>query len=386
MIWLEKAAYYIGWSLERVVLDDGLQFVVKLLSFHGLKTYFTPNMEISYRGDYLEVDIVGRKVEVRCIDKDAQRYRKPKIMYMPAERNFLHYLDASVASKLLPPPLVALLGEYRKARAEVVHPYVIPINGYRLVYDEQTDEYLIENEHADGESSRTPVPESSSGLQSLIPLLLVSNYLSAHIGEGGGNTPDLSSLSWGGNPFLTVSGPDNRLGYLGSSNVVNGLRFMKRSVEPPCRFINIVEEPEQNLFPPTQRRVLRQLLSVNNAHKGNYLIVSTHSPYVVSDLVAATKAHALYTLCGDSAGRATSVRPLIEKCYPQQYSVSDDDVALYETNYDGTICRLEKSNGLIADSNFLNRHLQLGNMLLDELCHLEDMLKNPSLAQLECNA
>jgi predicted ATP-dependent endonuclease of OLD family len=47
----------------------------------------------------------------------------------------------------------------------------------------------------------------------------------------------------------------------------------------PSYFINIVEEPEQNLLPDTQIRMLFSLLSYRNLNEKNKLIVTTHSPY-----------------------------------------------------------------------------------------------------------
>ena len=385
MMWLEKAAYYVGWDLENAVFDDAGAFMRDVLSFHGLTTYFTESTEISYRGNYLSIDFEHGRTLVQCVDRLNVNYVKPKIMYMPAERNFLHYLEFAVASRLLPPPLVALLGEYKAARAEIQDTYSIPINGYRLVYDADKDDYFIENVHSDGKPARTPIPESSSGLQSLLPMSLVTNYLSAHIGHDARKSPDINSLSLSNNPFLASTQEKNCV-YNGSSLPLDGVRFVRRSTESSNCFVNIVEEPEQNLFPPTQRRVLRHLLEVNNARQNNRLIISTHSPYIVSDLVAATKANKLFRMRDGYKGPNEEAFELLEKCYPERYSVSNNDVRLYETNYDGSIKLDACTNGIINDSNFLNRHLRLGNMLFDELCGLEDVLAAGDRVEKSSNA
>lgn len=49
-------------------------------------------------------------------------------------------------------------------------------------------------------------------------------------------------------------------------------------------FVNIVEEPEQNLFPTSQWEMLKSLLKYNSMNKGNKLIMTTHSPYIVNYL------------------------------------------------------------------------------------------------------
>ncbi|MBK9482198.1 MAG: ATP-binding protein [Bacteroidetes bacterium] len=52
-------------------------------------------------------------------------------------------------------------------------------------------------------------------------------------------------------------------------------------------FLNIVEEPEQNLFPSSQHLILNSLLAVNNTTEANKLIMTTHSPYLINYLTLA---------------------------------------------------------------------------------------------------
>ena len=64
------------------------------------------------------------------------------------------------------------------------------------------------------------------------------------------------------------------------------LQFNKKA------FINIVEEPEQNLFPISQMQMIKCLVSFCNQNADNKLIISTHSPYVlatINNLILASK-------------------------------------------------------------------------------------------------
>jgi predicted ATPase len=56
-------------------------------------------------------------------------------------------------------------------------------------------------------------------------------------------------------------------------------------------FQNIVEEPEQNLFPSSQWEMLKSLLEFNNKNKGNRLIITTHSPYLINYLSISIQAY-----------------------------------------------------------------------------------------------
>ena len=49
-------------------------------------------------------------------------------------------------------------------------------------------------------------------------------------------------------------------------------------------FCNIVEEPEQNLFPASQIETIKYLVSCLNSNKKNSLLITTHSPFVLSAL------------------------------------------------------------------------------------------------------
>ena len=60
------------------------------------------------------------------------------------------------------------------------------------------------------------------------------------------------------------------------------------------RFINIsrthhceifLEEPEENLFPPTQQILMKTLLNQIKRQEGNTLFISTHSPYILDILL-----------------------------------------------------------------------------------------------------
>lgn len=74
-------------------------------------------------------------------------------------------------------------------------------------------------------------------------------------------------------------------------------------------FINIVEEPEQNLFPVSQRNMLYSLLEFNNYSAENKLVITTHSPYIINDLSLAVKAKQVDTTMG-VAGTESDLKEL----------------------------------------------------------------------------
>ena len=69
--------------------------------------------------------------------------------------------------------------------------------------------------------------------------------------------------------------------YLSESDKIQKVKEINSKYLNTC-LINIVEEPEQNLFPESQKQLLYSLLKFNNLLSGNKLILTTHSPYLIN--------------------------------------------------------------------------------------------------------
>ena len=135
------------------------------------------------------------------------------------------------------------------------------------------------------------------------------------------------------------------------------------------RMINIIEEPEQNLYPSSQRNVLNSLLGFNNEVADNKLILTTHSPYILSYLMLAVKAAELRE-------KAKGNEEILSKIYeivPEKAITPMKDVVIYELNDDGTISELKQVYGLPSNDNFLNNELGEVNTLFSELMEIEDL-------------
>jgi predicted ATP-binding protein involved in virulence len=132
-------------------------------------------------------------------------------------------------------------------------------------------------------------------------------------------------------------------------------------------FINIVEEPEQNLFPSSQKSMLESLLEFNNMNEGNKLIMTTHSPYLINYLTLTVKAETVKLKLNSQNSLAK-----LAKIVPLQSTIKSDDLVIYELNeIDGTIKKLEDYNGLPSDENYLNNGLEDSNELFAQLQELE---------------
>lgn len=351
--WLEKA-------IERGEITNAeisRSFRSKYCAYHYIENYFKENTYIEYEGETLKIVYDKGHIEVWRIGSTNPSYVMPQIMYVPAERNFMVAIEYAERISNLPPALVTLQTEYRKALAESVKDYQLPINGFSVHYDKQHKIAWL----TDG-SFKIRIHEAASGLQSVIPLIVVTNYLSQKVLAGSSHTisaEENERLQKEINQILD----DHRL----DENIRRALitRINKR-FQNDC-ILNIIEEPEQNLYPSSQWGVLNALLSDFNQLKDNCLIMTTHSPYILNDLSLAVKAG----MVKKKAENHEDILRKLDKLVPLNSCLLPEQLAIYQIK-DGGIVKLNSYDGIPDDNNFLNTSLEESNILFDQLIALED--------------
>jgi hypothetical protein len=201
-----------------------------------------------------------------------------------------------------------------------------------------------------GDDYRVKLFESASGFQSAVPLFLVSTFLGDSVKNAGTNKGMSSAEKERFAKMTAEIMADKNMTDEQKRIVISALgnKFNKSA------FVNIIEEPEQNLFPLSQWNVFQDLLTINNASVQNKLIITTHSPYLINYLTLIIKADALKAL-NNSADLDSGLK-LIGFCLTAL--VSPDSATIYELNeMDGTINALDMPNGLPSDENRLNSEL-----------------------------
>lgn len=158
-------------------------------------------------------------------------------MYIPAERSLLPLISDNLAGLLnnkvkLPNHITFAAQEYEKAEKEIKE-IDLSIAGNLKFKRINNKSYIYHNKN-----QKILLSEASSGVQTLLPLLLI----------------------------LEIS--------FKNKNYIN-LNY-------------VVEEPELNLFPEAQYQLLKHLtkncLETNNNIKSKNLIITTHSPYILSSV------------------------------------------------------------------------------------------------------
>jgi hypothetical protein len=118
--------------------------------------------------------------------------------------------------------------------------------------------------------------QSSSGFQSVVPLMALLSYLSSTIYEE--NKPFSPAENEQMRDILSRVSSEAKDGM--EQKLIDRIKgFLQGKVYTHTQFV--VEEPEQNLFPNTQCQLMYHLLSCLNHGKAHRAVITTHSPYIL---------------------------------------------------------------------------------------------------------
>lgn len=360
--WLEKALY--KQIINKIEVTRTSKFENYYCEYQNLKNYFKPNTDIEYEGIAFKFHYKNNRLSIE--DVKGQKYLAPKIMYVPAERNFVSAVSQPEKLKYLPKTLYTFLEEFERSKNELTDFLNLPINNLRFSYDTKKGVAKIIGTDYD-----LPLYEASSGLQSSIPLYLVSKNIAEGIDRISDNSKSKLSLE----EMQTLRA--RFLSILGNEKLTEEIRNqaveLLSSVTKNDCFINVVEEPEQNLFPAAQRSILNSLLEFNTINEGNKLIMTTHSPYLINYLTHSVKASMVFEKINKSANK-TELTEKLNKIVPIKSLVKSTDWVVYELNEtDGSIIKLDNYKELPSDENYLNQSLGESNDIFINLLEIEDL-------------
>lgn len=354
-VWIEKA-------LVRGDFNDlsGPEFKDHC-AYQNIGSYFKPDTEIDYQGDAFFITYLNKEVSIQ--KNIANGYAFPKIMYVPAERNLVSAVLNVDDLEGLPSTLYTFSKEYINALNDLTSGQTtIPLKDFKVEYDRISKIVYLKSDEFNIKLS-----EASSGFQSFTPLFLVTGFLSNILNRKTDKSKKNSSIEQDQklrkriqeimhNPNLTDEVKEGMLEVLSAE--------IKYSA-----FINIVEEPEQNLFPTSQREVLNNLLAFNNQDVNNKLVITTHSPYLINYLTLAVKADSLI----DNTN-SIQLRKKLNKIVPIESSINGKDLVVYEFTGEGEIKKLKDHKGMPSEDNELNYELGETNEYFAQLLEIQQGL------------
>lgn len=357
--WIEKDLFRSDGSTLRFRKQE--RIFKKYLEYHRIESYLKKNTEIKYEGKAYRINYIpGKPLDIQKLKEE---YTLPKITYFPAERNFVSSVKKSRSGQKLT-LWSQSLQEFKETFQEAKESFKekesfhLPISNVDLEYNKLNDVLYVK-----GPDYKIQLADSASGFQSFVPLFVVANYVSKLLEkEQEMDEQQRDTFKKESAKILSDKTYTEEQKRILLSNLAAQFNIK--------RTLNIIEEPEQNLFPTSQQGMLYKLLEFNNKSKENQLIITTHSPYVINFLMLAIKASEIER----KAKANKDVKSKIYEIVPEKATTPLNSVTIYELNeVDGTITKLEQSTGLPSNEHYLNNILGETNILFSKLMEIEDL-------------
>lgn len=236
-------------------------------------------------------------------------------VYIPAERLLITTFSNSIFSLLkagasIPDCIKDFGSLYEKARSQYKNVNIDILN-IKVSFDNQGDKVYLMNENKELQLSQT-----SSGIQSIIPLWIVFN------------------------------------------------QYVKSNKKQML----VIEEPELNLFPTTQHLLIDWIMGRMRKNKHGSIVITTHSPYVLSVIDNLILAQEIMLRGG------RNIYSQIKELIPSMALIKFDDVSSYFFNADGTVSDIRDEELKTTGAEHLDDASNNLGQIFNELCRIYNEL------------
>lgn len=313
---IAKIISYCQWVEKRYILEGKFKynFSDKFIEFHRIdESYFNSNSLIEYRTKHISISYKGLDREGNIqVEKESSGFKISKNIYIPSERNFVSVIPNLNKYNETNDNIMSFVYDWYDAKRvySKKNPLEILNLGISYHHNSETDQDILKLLKNKKEIS---LMNASSGLQSIIPLIMLVDYLTVDIFKKTiplSVNEKLQLYRNDRNSFLDFIKKeladikesqskiaDTRIGDLKDepskfkemSKRLNDLDILIREfdlnkIDQKDYALSkiIIEEPEQNLFPETQRDLIYHLLErIVNTDRDHFLTITTHSPYIL---------------------------------------------------------------------------------------------------------
>ena len=283
--------------------ENRTYFRERLESFHKIKGYFNSDSYIHYKSEVIDIVWENEECSISWVDKYA--YKRSKIAYIPSERNMV-ILPEARKSEFGNTNIRSFLFDWFESRKKYSNENNLSVLnlGVNYYYVEGSEE-----DHIKGNNNNTEydilLSNASSGIQSITPLIVMIEFLTKWIYNEDTISFEQNERRQQVNRILTdekVFKPYYKKQDLSKEDrqklVKDFMTKLEKKDKEAWTLFNIaktisgnlfktnnsqfiIEEPEQNLFPETQRDLVYYLLQKCLAKEENRLTFTTHSPYIL---------------------------------------------------------------------------------------------------------
>ena len=338
--WLEKVLSQKKYKLS--YFEQYNRFKTKLCAYHRLESFINDDSYIKFEGQLYNFSYENGYFNI--IDKNKDSDGISKIMYIPAERSIVSVAENKTKLlKELPDSNETFSDEFINAKNFFKNGYNLPFENLRFEFDSLNDTGWIHGTDYLGKDYKVRLIHASSGIQSSLPMCMVSEYLSYKISDR-----EEIKLSKEEKDKLEKRIADIMQNDDYSDNIKDMMIRQLSIANRYDRFINIVEEPELNLFPHSQMEVLYSLISNNASSNNNMLVFTTHSPYslaIINIMIMASKAY---------SNANEDKKDQIKNILPTKYHINIKDIAAYRlSSSDICYCQsiINEKTGLISKND-----------------------------------
>lgn len=293
--WVEKKCFPTVGLIPNIT-----DFYNRMIEFYRLDGYFNVDSSIIYQGDYVTIKY-NHKDQSGSIEKNTKtNYQFPIITYIPSERNIVSAIPNLKKYNETNDAILYFMYDWFSARENIKEMSLEKViqNDIKYTYSNDKD-YIVDN------GKKILVLNASSGIQSLTPLMLVLknnlemvykkdrplSYEQMIVKDGA--LRNLQAFSAGASSLnyddfasqmksLSIETPANL------SNIAEQYEKYKEQIQTTFNYHLskiFLEEPEQNLFPETQIKLVYWLGELlKNGQRNHQLTLTTHSPYILFSL------------------------------------------------------------------------------------------------------
>jgi len=220
---------------------------------------------------------------------------RDKNVYFPPERILTSLIGSSISglwanNVALPICIKNFSAKYEVARKQIKR---MPFPAFNFIYKFENGEETLIN----SDNKIFNLNQASSGIQSLVPLLIVLEY-----------------------------------------------ELLEDYLKPNLNML--IEEPELSLFPIKQKKLLEHIIDkfYNKSHK---LIITTHSPYILTVLDT-------FILAKNTFNEHPDLKEEINAIVPESNWIDYNDISVYEVRDDGKVYSIKNEEFKSIDTNAID--------------------------------
>lgn len=306
---INKIACYCSWVEKEICTTQSSayfekkgNFETRLVIFHKLEGFIHPDAYIEYETDVLHFSFDKKKDLFNFKWKNRWTYIRPKTIYIPSERNIVASIPNWFDVKLGENNIRSFMSDWEEARSYSAGKRMKILNlGVEYAFEKtgRNDLVWLRNNFF------INFTNVSSGLQSLIPLLVILQYVTKGIyNEEKKDSVFIesvnkqliniiySSIMPQKGSSMIISDEHYHVKEVGNQEYIfddkdkaDKFELISRNFIYPHYSNIFLEEPEQNLYPTTQRELVNRLVEFSYDEKRQHnVFITTHSPYILTSL------------------------------------------------------------------------------------------------------